>query len=246
MPLRREALPHGPHMRLYARTHWGRLATFHKLDNRQYRTQQPCPLPGRAGGARIENCDARFDPNQTMLGARQEAWLDEGLAESRAHWNLLTQQTLMAQMDSMPGPRQVFFSDGWDGYPLARQRLLQHIVDAKVANPVVLGGDIHFFCVADLKLDFAAERSPAVASEFVTTSISSQSWPQAQLEKRLPDNPHVRYLNSTYRGYTRLEVTGEQMQADLRIVESVTDPLAPSRTLASFVVESGRPGAVRA
>jgi alkaline phosphatase D len=140
----------------------------------------------------------------------------------------------------------VFFSDGWDGYPLARQRLLQHIVDAKVANPVVLGGDIHFFCVADLKLDFAAERSPAVASEFVTTSISSQSWPQAQLEKRLPDNPHVRYLNSTYRGYTRLEVTGEQMQADLRIVESVTDPLAPSRTLASFVVESGRPGAVRA
>lgn len=133
----------------------------------------------------------------------------------------------MAQMDSMPGPRQVFFSDGWDGYPLARERLLRQLVDTKAENPVVLGDDIHFFCVADLKLDFGDERAPTVASELVTTSISSQSWPQAELEKRLPDNPPTRFLNSEFRGYARFEVTAERMKTDLRIVESVTDPLAP-------------------
>ena len=47
-----------------------------------------------------------------------------------------------------------FSTDDWDGYPANRQRLLQHIHDSKVANPVVLSGDIHSFFANDLKLDF--------------------------------------------------------------------------------------------
>jgi alkaline phosphatase D len=246
MPLRREATPQGPYLRLYARTPWGRLATFHKLDNRQYRTQQPCPPLGRAGGTRIEHCEARFDPRQTMLGARQEAWLEAGFAASRARWNLLAQQTLIARMDAKPGPGQVFFSDGWDGYPLARERMLKQLVARQVANPVALGGDLHFFCVADLKLDFEDERAPAIGTEFVCTSITSQSWPQAELERRLPDNPHVRLIDGSHRGYVRFEARPARLRADLRVMENVTDPAAAVRTLASFVVEDGKPGAVRA
>jgi alkaline phosphatase D len=41
MPLRRTALPTGPDMLLYRRLAFGRLANFHVLDTRQYRTDQP-------------------------------------------------------------------------------------------------------------------------------------------------------------------------------------------------------------
>ncbi len=44
-----------------------------------------------------------------------------------------------------------------DGYPEARRRLLTHLRDARVANPVVLGGDNHSFWANDLKPDFDAE-----------------------------------------------------------------------------------------
>src|SRR6185436_3381571 len=37
MPLRRGAYPLGPHMRLYGRVAYGNLASFHVLDDRQYR-----------------------------------------------------------------------------------------------------------------------------------------------------------------------------------------------------------------
>ena len=60
------------------------------------------------------------------------------------------------------------------------------------------------------------------------------------------DNPHIRFANPTRRGYVRVEVTPQRMQADLRAMRSVTQPRAPVDTLASFVVEDGRPGAQRA
>ncbi len=42
MPLRISSLPHGSEMRLYRELSFGRLAQFHVLDTRQYRTDQPC------------------------------------------------------------------------------------------------------------------------------------------------------------------------------------------------------------
>ena len=245
MPLPSRAVPSGPYLQLYGRVGWGRLADFCVLDIRQYRSQQVCPRPGRAGGNVVapEACEARMAPGRTMLGAAQEAWLDRAWATTPARWNFVAQQTVMAQMDSKPGPGQTFFTDGWDGYPLARAQLLQGLVDRRVANPVVLGGDVHFHCVTDLKRDFDDERSPVVATEFVGTSITSQSRSQAETEKRLPDNPHVRYARSDYRGYTRFDLRPGRLAATLRGVESVRVPDAPALTLASFVVEDGLPGA---
>jgi alkaline phosphatase D len=66
----------------------------------------------------------------------------------------------MAQADGREGPGELFFSDGWDGYPAARQRLLDLFAQRVCANPVVLGGDVHSFWVADLKPDFDDARSP--------------------------------------------------------------------------------------
>ena len=247
MPLRRQMVPFGPHMRLHTRVSFGRLAQFHLIDDRQFRTHQPCAPPGRGGSAIVEDCAERVDPRQTMLGAQQERWLEVGLDRSPARWNVIGQQTLMAQLDRKPGPGQQFWTDGWDGYPLARRRLLDYVAQRRPSNPVVIGGDVHSFWVTDLKTDFDDPQSPTVATEFVGTSMTSQFGPSpAQVDLVLRENPHIRLADGTRRGYVRLEATGQRLRADLRAMRTVTQPGTGADTLASFVVEDGRPGAVRA
>jgi alkaline phosphatase D len=247
MPVRRTAAPAGPHMRLYARVAYGDLATFHVLDDRQHRTHQACPRPGRGGSSVVEECAARLDPQRTMLGEAQEGWLMAGLERSRARWNVLAQQTLMAQLDRKIGPGQSFWTDAWDGYPAARRRLLDFLARRKVANPLVIGGDIHCFAVADLKPDFDDPASPTVATEFVGTSVTSQQpRAQAQMDAIRAENPHITYASLTRRGYVRMEMTRARARADLRALEHVRTRDARAETMAAFVVEDGRPGAQRA
>jgi alkaline phosphatase D len=179
-----------------------------------------------------------------MLGRPQERWLDDALGETHSSWNVIAQTTAMAQFDQKPGPGRRAWTDGWDGYPVARERLLTRA--AQVKNPVVIGGDVHCFNVSQLKIDFDEPGSPVVASEFVGTSITSQAWPQERLNHYLPDNPHILLGESRYRGYTRVEVTPARWSADLRIVESVQRRDAACTTLATYVVEDGKPGPLKA
>ncbi|HYN11876.1 MAG TPA: alkaline phosphatase, partial [Burkholderiales bacterium] len=69
---------------------------------------------------------------------------------------------------------------------------------------------------------------------------------QERLNQYLPDNPHILLADSRYRGYTRVEITPQLWRADLRAMESVQRPDAACTTLASFVVEDGRPGPSKA
>jgi alkaline phosphatase D len=85
-----------------------------------------------------------------------------------------------------------------------------------------------------------------VASEFVGTSITSQGWSQDRLERYLPDNPHMKLLESRYRGYVRVDVTAHEARFDLRAMESVRERAAGCRTHATFIVEDGRAGPQRA
>jgi alkaline phosphatase D len=247
MPLRRGAVPFGPYARIYTRVSYGGLADFHVLDDRQHRSHQPCTPAGRGGSAVVEDCAARLDPRLTLLGDTQERWLMANLERSRARWNVLAQQTLMAQLDRKVGPGQSFWTDGWDGYPAARRRLLDFLAQKKPANPLVLGGDVHSFWVADLKPDFDDPQSPTVATEFVGTSITSQlGRTQAEQDAIRQENPHIRYADLTRRGYVRMELTRDRARAELRGLENVTSREARVETMATFVVENGRPGAQRA
>ena len=245
MPLPAWARPHGPDMQLYARAAFGQLAQFHVLDGRQYRSHQACPRPGRGGSNIVEDCRERLDPQRTLLGARQEKWLFDGLAASRARWNVIAQQTLMAQADRTPGAGQSFWNDGWDGYPAARGRLLAHIAEKRIANAVVIGGDVHMSVVADLKIDFDDMEAPVVATEFVGTSISSQGRPRREVESWAADNPHVKYANPTRRGYTVMELSTRRCLTHLRTLDDVKDPRSRIKTFATFATEDGRPGAHR-
>src|SRR5256885_609249 len=103
-------------------------------------------------------------------------------------------------------------TDSWDAYPAARGRRFESL--ATKANPVGIGGDIHAFNVNQLKLDFDNPASPVVASEFVGSSVTSQGWSQDRVDALRPDNPHVLYADSRYRGYVRVEVTPKRLSAE--------------------------------
>ena len=210
MPLRRRAMSQGPAMRLFHRLTFGNLVELNVVDGRQHRSIQPCSETGPRGGGRlIEDCVARTAASQTMLGLDQERWLSRGLERSRARWNVIAQQQLMAEFrQKSAGGRLAHWSDGWDGYAAARGRLLGQLAAQRSMNAVVLGGDIHSFWVTDLKADFANADSPTVATEFVGTSVTSLGVPYPSLRlPSCPNNPHVRYFESRHRGYARCLVT---------------------------------------
>jgi len=60
------------------------------------------------------------------------------------------------------------------------------------------------------------------------------------------DNPHIQFGNTDHRGYVRVEIDSRGARADLRGLDDVTDPDSGIETLASFVIEDGRPGPRRA
>lgn len=243
MPLPRRAAPFGASMRLYAQRAFGDLANIYLLDGRQYRDVQACaPLGER--GASVGNCDVLRDPRRTYLGARQEEWLVGRLAQSRARWNLLAQGTVVAYMDEQPGPGERFWTDGWNGYPAARDRLISALVETKTANPLLLGGDIHAFIAANLHHQPHNVNSPVVAGELVTTSITSQGMEQKKLDTLLANNANLAYGNSERRGYLWIELTRTLMRADLFAMDSVTTNTVTALTARSFVSELGKPGVV--
>lgn len=239
MPLRRRSLPRGPHMRLYRKASFGRLAEFLILDTRQYRTDQP-------NGDRASDLNAAaLDPRNTLLGSAQKGWLQASLLESEATWNVLAQQVMMGMVDIAAGDARRYSMDQWPSSAHERMELVKFLAERRVPNPIVLTGDIHANWVNDLRVDDRQADTPLVATEFVGTSITSggngtrESRNQAEL---MAENPCVRFHNRQ-RGYVRCTVSPGTWRSDYIVVEDVTRPGAPAVDRASFVVEAGAPGA---
>ena len=249
MPFPKALRPVGPDMRITGRLDWGRLARIHLLDDRQYRDVQVCPKPLRGGSntVTLQDCPELMDPKRTLLGPDQERWLAEGWDTARP-WNLLAQQTLMARFSWADPARGggSYWTDGWDGYQPARNRLLGTVAQRKVPGVVVLGGDVHTNYVADLKADFDDASAPVVATEFCGTSITSLSLAQQRIDAARAFNPHIRYGRSDQRGYMRFALDAKQMQVQLRVVDDARDPASGISTAARFVVDAAKPGAVAA
>ncbi|MDX3095005.1 alkaline phosphatase D family protein [Streptomyces sp. ME19-03-3] len=239
LPLRPAQRPSGPDALMYRQLRFGKLAEFSVLDTRQYRTDQAY------GDGRKEPGPEVWNPERTMTGPEQERWLLGNLDHSKARWNVIAQQTIMAAFDYDLGPGKIVNLDQWDGYAGARARILDFLADRDIANPVVLSGDWHTHWVNDLTTDFDDPHAPVVATEFVGTSISSGAGWDADVRAGLVANPHVKFYNGTYRGYVMCEVTPERWRADLRIVLKGDDAASPAFTIAAFEVRDGIPGARR-
>jgi alkaline phosphatase D len=234
-------------IRMYQRYDWGRLARFHVLDDRQYRSPLACPKPGRGGSNVVlaRACDELRDPRRTMLGGEQEAWLAQGLASSRARWNILAQQTPMAQSSGVPVRSSQdgrFWTDGWEGYPIARRRLLDTLVKSGAQNPLVLAGDVHTFYASELRRDFAqpvSKSNPVLAAELCGTSITSSSRPQVRTRENVERNPHILYGRSDRRGYMLLHVTARRVHTLFNGLVDVHDPQSAQVALAAFDLHQG-------
>ncbi len=251
MPFPKALRPSGKDIRIHEHYDWGQLARLISVDGRQWRDPQVCPKPGRGGSntLSLKDCPDFLDPRRSLLGAAQEQWLAQSWDASRP-WNLLAQQTLMARMNwqTQAGEPGVYWTDGWDGYPLARQRLLRDMAARKLRNTVVLGGDVHANYVADLRADFDApvsEANPLLATEFCGTSISSQGLDQSRVERALPHNPHLRYGHADQHGYVQFQLRPDRLEAELRSVQDLWKADSALVTSARFTVESGRVGAIQ-
>lgn len=253
MPIRLPPLPTATgsftNLRIYDRYDWGRLARFHVLDTRQYRSHLACMPADRNGAALVRSaCAERQAPSRSLLGAAQEAWLNQGLAGSQATWNILAQQTLMAQLSQTsfddPGER-VLSNDAWDGYAATRSRLFGSLIHHRPANPLVISGDVHVFYAADLQSDFnrpAAADNPVIATEFCGASMTSPAQSQARTDQTLAQNSHIHYGRSDSRGFAAMEITPAQTSVHFHALNNVWQEDSALKTLASFVVQDGRPG----
>lgn len=248
MPLRASSVPKGADMRIYRRLDYGQLARFHVLDGRQYRSEQPClPANGSHQGHVATNpCSDLRDPARTLLGWQQEAWLDQGFAQSKAQWNVIAQDLLVAPLiqRDLNNHRPGRWTDGWDGYMANRSRMLASIARHRVSNPVFWGGDIHSFWATELHADADNPESTVVATEFVGSSVTSDGPPYDAFMQIMPLNPHVKFFDSRQRGYVSVELEAQKMLTHFRVITDPRDPNATVSTLRSFVVEPGRAGAI--
>jgi alkaline phosphatase D len=229
-------------MRLYEQLSWGRLADIWTLDCRQYRSAQACRDPVRGGGRMVVQCDELNDPNRTMLGIDQERWITDSLSQSKRQWKLVAQATQISST-SVPAPvGRSYWNDAWDGYPEARKRLLQTVVDAKPSNVVTLGGDVHCNVAANLRLEPNNPQSPIVASEFVTTSITSRGLGDKAAAVIRESNLDLLHYRSDERGYSLITVTPKEVRCDFRTTKFPAGSEVGLKTQASYVVKSGKAG----
>jgi alkaline phosphatase D len=228
----------GVHGVIYRMLPFGDLVDLIMLDTRLVGRDEPA--------SNVNDTDTIEDPNRSILGAEQEAWLEERMRASQARWQIIGQQVMMGQLQLVPGtPLNL---DQWDGYAASRDRFFATI-DA-THNVVVLTGDIHTSWAIELAPDpFDPEAynpetgAGAVAVEFVTPAISSPG-----LASNLNLNlPHVKWVDVVERGYVIVDVTHQRVQADWFHVADVTSPQGDAEVFANaFTVAAGERQLVQA
>jgi len=235
MPMRRSAFPRGSATQLYRHAAWGDLLDLNLLDTRQYRTNQPCEDAWASTCAGVSAADAQ------VLGQAQEAWLYQNLDRSRAHWKVLAQQVMVMDLDRKEGPEPGYNLDTWAGYSIPRARLLRRLKDRRIGNTIVLTGDEHQNYAGELHLDGRNPEGAPIASEFVTTSISSSGDGQDQRAdgRRIQaDNSFLKF-NNAQRGYVVCDVTPERWQTEFKVLDKVSERGGTLTTRAKFAVASG-------
>ncbi|WP_193118839.1 alkaline phosphatase D family protein [Brachybacterium tyrofermentans] len=227
MPLDIEALPEGPDSDITTGFDVGSLARFSLLDTRQFR--DPAPM----------DAEDQQDPDRTMLGAEQEAWVTERLEQSPALWNVMANGVVVAAITEDR-------TDMWDGYPAARQRLLDAMVAS--SNPVVLTGDIHKHVAAELLADFTDPGSGTIGVELICTSVGSDG-DGAKTDNYTDDwtqHEYVKHYDGR-RGYIHLRFTPEELVSSFYVVDWIeADDTAPKQLSARFTTPAGDPRLIQA
>ena len=239
MPIRSARRPQAGHRAAHlSQVPYGRLAEFTMLDDRQYRTDNPC------GDGEALRCDEALKGGYTMLGADQEQWLARGFRAIAARAGTSSRSSCSSPSWStrcpVPGRAVLERRLGW--LPARAQADADRCGPERPRNPVFLTGDWHSTFVNELKVDFKNPASPAVATEFVTPAITTggDGTPYGPYySPMIPFNPHIKYLRRRQARVFQGDRDASRDPLDLRFVTSVEDPNGVGYTERSFVVEDG-------
>ena len=245
MPLRRRSMLEraSGRMRIWGQTVFGDLAEVNMADGRQFKSPMPCPTPEDRGGNMIAaSCEERFDENRSYLGMGQERFMNFNFARSGTSWHFLVQPTVFSPLPYINADtnEEIVWSDGWDGYPLARQRLIDMMASREGANPIVLGGDTHCYWVGEIKQDYNDMNSMSVGAEFTTTAVTSHRFNYERDRSNTERLPYIKHFDSRERGYGLIDLTQERAEVSLRVAEEVKRRDGSAmRDQKRFVVEKG-------
>jgi alkaline phosphatase D len=104
---------------------------------------------------------------------------------------------------------------------------------------------VHRHVAARLRADPLDARSPVVASEFVTSSLTSRGLPETMTALMRSSNPDMLYARGDERGYALIEIGAERLSCTFRATRFPVRPAATIATQAVWVVEDGTPGPQR-
>ena len=206
-----------------------------------------------------------YDSNRTILGTAQYQWLANELSATNAQWKLIANQVFFSPFHigwsalppQTPNSLENLGLDIWDGYPMERKKILNHISSNQIDDVVIMTGSIHAAFaneVADPVNDTGNGYAPiaaynpltgagAHAVEFITPGVSSDNydekgsaWAAAILESKWNTplangnvaNPHTKFVDLDRHGGYILTVDNNQAQADYYFVDT---HLAPSDSM---------------
>ncbi len=229
---------------MFQRMDYGDLAALTLLDLRQFRDRIACQTEINHGGRVVDTtkCTEVTDAKRTVLGDTQERWFNTNFIKNPAAWNVIAQTLMLSEFDQTTDGGYGVFTDSWGGYPAARRKILNLVRDKKVANTISLGGDIHSFFVSNIRDNDKDERSNILISEFVGTSITSESTNFDLYSGFLPNNPQIKFFDDRKRGYMLCDVTRAVWKTTLRTVDDVRVRDGRFATLKTFAVENGKSG----
>lgn len=248
MPLSAAQRPRGASLPgSYRRLDYGDLATFHMIDSRQYRTKPPlavCSPADRPDGY----CPDTLDPNSSVLGDAQEAWLLDGLSAAATTWNVLGNQFAFTQRDGdgrLDPPESRDLGGGWDRYVADRQTILDHVRTRDIRNLVIVTGDSHRNWVLNTPRDYRTWDAavPPVCTEFMVTSITSGGERDPKPSHRpQASTPHLLYRDQSH-GYGLVTLSPSEWRTDYRAVSTIWAPSSSVSTISSWTVRPDQPGA---
>ena len=122
-------------------------------------------------------------------------------------------------------------TDGWDGYPVQRERMARAL-EGRQGSAVVVSGDVHSNW-ASLVLDPTGER--AVAADMVTTAVSATAmgeqlpagWRTVAEELTTGVADYV-WRDLEHHGYLRVDVRPDELRGDWIATDPGVEPLRPT------------------
>jgi len=226
---------------------FGNLVELVMTELRMHRSPHPCG-EGNYGERQLvveSGCEARHEPERTLLGNEQKQWLIDTLNQSNATWRVAGLPIPLSPISIASTPPTVYEVDHWDGYTAERAELTSAL--SGTPNLVVLAADLHAFAAATVQDGYPD--GPAIGTEFTTgaaaaTPIASINPPAnvfLQSANILANNPHFSYWDGTRNGWLEVEFTPDACNVSVRAMQAQIPAPNPSIEMATFRVASGNP-----